>query len=1121
LLAAFAIAFLPCAARQVVPARSGYAPDVSRDDGGAAKALAGIVVPAGFKVELFAAEPHCANIVALDVDPFGRCYVVETFRLHGQVLDIRDHLDWREDDLACRTVADRIEMIRRHAGDKLADFRKESERVRLLLDRNRDGRVETSLVFADGFNEYADGLASGVLARKGDVWFTDIPNLWRLRDDDGDGVADEKELLSTGYGVHFNYTGHDLHGLRLGPDGRLYFSIGDRGLDVLTREGRHLALPDAGAVLRCELDGSDLELWHTGLRNPQELAFNDVGDLFTCDNNSDSGDKARLVHVVEGGETGWCTGFQWIEGPTPRGPWNAEKMWHPRNDESRAVQPAFIVPCVANLVSGPSGLTHDPGTCFPEKYRDHFFVCDFEGEPDNTRIVAFSVKPAGATYELASEENFVSRGIVATDCEFAADGCMYVSDWVRGWKLPKRGRVWRIFDPRTRASPIVAETRALLQQDLTRSEPLALMQWLGHADQRVRLEAELALAEHGDVDHLRTMALHARRPLARLHAIWGLGIVARRGGDRAEMAERAVAALLPLMHDGDAEVRAQSAKVVGEAADAGVAAAGALDGLVVLLADREARPRFFAALALGHLRDPRAIAPLVEMAGRNGDADLYLRHAAVLGLLGCASDDQLAAIGNDASPSIRRVALLAMRRRASPLLARFLGDPDRSLAVEAARAIHDTALAASTTSNPVLDALAQRIDHQDAIEPPLLLRSINANLRLGGRERAQRLAKVAAERADLPDAIRADALRALTDFDAPPPRDLVLGIFRPCTPPAREPVAAAALKPQLAALLSSSGDLLPEMAARFVERLQVDGFPDELRTLAADPHRGASVRVAALDALFAVGDPELRCAIEAALKSDEPKLRGAARDLLARFDPALALEILGGALETGATLEKQDAFTTLGAMSDPTSAAFLATWLDLLDAGKVAADVALDLLLAAEKRKGTPALAERLARHEAVRPKDDPLAPWRECELGGDAARGRKLFFERNDLQCLKCHRVGSEGAGEAGPDLAAIGGKKTPEYLLESIALPNRQIAEGFGNTIFVLTDGDLVSARRAGETPTHWLAVTADQGTIRIRKSAIASMRQGLSAMPEDLVQHIGRRELRDLVAYLASLR
>ena len=90
----------------------------------------------------------------------------------------------------------------------------------------------------------------------------------------------------------------------------------------------------------------------------------------------------------------------------------------------------------------------------------------------------------------------------------------------------------------------------------------------------------------------------------------------------------------------------------------------------------------------------------------------------------------------------------------------------------------------------------------------------------------------------------------------------------------------------------------------------------------------------------------------------------------------------------------------------------------------------------------------------------------------------------------------------------------------IESIVLPNRKISVGFTNTVFVLDDGDLVDGRIIGETATHWLVVTTDRGTVQIRKSAVTSMRQGLSAMPNDLVQRIGKRELRDLVAWLATL-
>src|SRR5262249_18439068 len=142
-----------------------------------------------------------------------------------------------------------------------------------------------------GFNDPAAGIGAGILARKYDVWYACIPWLWKLRDTDGDGRADLRTLLHQGYGVHVGFLGHDLHGLKFGPDGRLYFSVGDRGFNVTTIDGHKLTALDSGSVLRCNPDGTELEVIATGLRNPQELAFDEFGDLFTGDNNSDSGDR--------------------------------------------------------------------------------------------------------------------------------------------------------------------------------------------------------------------------------------------------------------------------------------------------------------------------------------------------------------------------------------------------------------------------------------------------------------------------------------------------------------------------------------------------------------------------------------------------------------------------------------------------------------------------------------------------------------------------------------------------------------------------------------------------------------------------------------------------------------
>ncbi len=255
-----------------------YSPAIAPASNEGEVAIRTFRVPAGLKVELFAAEPLLANPVAFSIDEQGRFYVAETFRLGAGVTDTRGHMNWLDDDLACRTVADRVAMYKKFLGKEFEQYKVEHERVRLVVDRGHDGKADSATVFADGFNDPAAGIGAGLLARKGEIWYACIPWLWKLRDTTGSGKAIERVLLHEGYGVHVGFLGHDLHGLRMGPDGKLYFSIGDRGFNVTTREGRQLAVPDTGSVLRCNLDGTELEVFATGLRNPQELAFDQFGN---------------------------------------------------------------------------------------------------------------------------------------------------------------------------------------------------------------------------------------------------------------------------------------------------------------------------------------------------------------------------------------------------------------------------------------------------------------------------------------------------------------------------------------------------------------------------------------------------------------------------------------------------------------------------------------------------------------------------------------------------------------------------------------------------------------------------------------------------------------------------
>ena len=99
------IAVLALAAPESAPSK--WKPHIEPASEEAELAIGQFRLPEGFKAELFAAEPRLANPVAFHIDEKGRFFVAETFRLHHGVLDIREVMDWLDDDTACRVVADR------------------------------------------------------------------------------------------------------------------------------------------------------------------------------------------------------------------------------------------------------------------------------------------------------------------------------------------------------------------------------------------------------------------------------------------------------------------------------------------------------------------------------------------------------------------------------------------------------------------------------------------------------------------------------------------------------------------------------------------------------------------------------------------------------------------------------------------------------------------------------------------------------------------------------------------------------------------------------------------------------------------------------------------------------
>jgi quinoprotein glucose dehydrogenase len=1100
-----------------------------------ARAAVTVEVPEGLELSLWAPDRLVTDPVAIDIDPRGTVYVASTSR-NNMPLDIRGHENWMATVHTLKTVDDlRKFYLREMAPERSAqngwipdlnqdgsrdirDLAVMKERVYRLQDTDGDGLADVSQVAFEGFNaDPAWDVAGGVMHHEGDLIVGVPPGVYRLHDSNGDGVLDRQTTISDGFNVHPAFGGHGISGVTLGPDGRLYWEVGDMGLHVVDRNKRAWSYPNQGAVLRSEIDGSGFEVFAAGIRNLQEFSFDEHGNLISVDNDGDhQGENERLVYLPYGSDSGWRSNWQYGKYTDPKNNrynvWMEEGVFKTRHPG----QTSHIVPPVAPWHAGPSGMVYNPGTALSDAWRNHFFVSSFPGAPNNARIYGFTLEENGAGFTMSSEKVLL-RGILTVGMKIGPDGALYLTDWITGWDSKNTGRLWKVDAPAAAGSAIRKEVQSLLIESFTARQTTDLTRLLAHADMRVRQKAQFELARRTDVPTLLAAASGSGPLVSRLHGIWGVAQVARRAPEHATR-------LSPLLTDSDSEVRAQAAKMLGD-----LRHAPAGPRLVAVLTDPAPRVRFFAAEALGRLAFKPAVAPLVTMLADNDGKDALLQHAGSLALASMGDAAALEGLATHASRGVRTAAVVALGRMRHAGVARFLSDADEQIVTDAARAVNDDGSIAAA-----VPALAALLGKTTFTNEPLLRRAINANLRVGSNEALARVSAFAAD-ASRPGKLRVEAAATLGVWLAPSPMDRVDGFYlaplelptgqSAGRSPVRDAVAARAAVQKLIDGIAAEGDKAPaDMKVALADaagRLDVKtAAPVLLAQLKADPSQ--PVRLASLRALQALQVGRMEELMQIALADKDAGVRRAALGILPGLAiPAAAkVQHLTALVKEGSTPEKQGALEVLGALKTPESRRALEGYLDDLTAGSLAPELRIDLLDAVQTDGSAP-LTGRLDAYQKARSADSLMTAFRDGLVrGGDARRGGQVAFQNPAAECTRCHAIFGRGA-DVGPELTRIGSTLTRDQLLDALIAPNARVAPGFGTVALTLRNGQRVDGTLRAETETDVAVLTgAPPVERRIPKADIAERTDPVSAMPP-LGLILKPREVRDLVEFLAMLK
>ena len=1073
----------------------------------------------GITLSLWASDSLAPDPVAISIDDEGRVYLTRTNRQKNSEFDIRGHRDWMIPSISLQTVEERRAFLhatfapeRSKENEWLADLNNdgshdwhdlavEKDEVWKLEDQSGDGIADISTRILSDFHDEVTDVAGGILVRDEDVFVTIGPDMWRLKDTNGDGVLDDKKSISHGYAVHIGFSGHGMSGATEGPDGKIYWQIGDIGANITTADGKKYAYPNEGILVRSEPDGSDFEVFASGIRNTHEFVFDEYGNIISSDNDGDHpGESERLVYIVDGSDQGWRSNWQYGKYVDPKNNnykvWMDEGLYKPRWEG----QAAYIIPPIVNFHNGPTGMVYNPGTALGSVWRNKFFLVEFVGNPSRSHIWAFSLKPKGASFDLAEDLDMVS-GILPTGIDFGPDGALYAADWINGWDTKNYGRVWKIdvSEDKNDLKEQRLETKRLMRLDYTSQTPEELSKNLYYGDMRIRQKAQFELVSRGDkgLEIFKAALAQRDNQLARVNAIWGVGQLTRKDKTTGKI-------LQDLLKDSDLEIVAQAAKTIGD-----VKFDEAGKDLLALLESNNPRTAFFAAQALGRIGLQEASKPLITLIEKNNDADHYIRHAAVTALARLGKDEPIAALANSPSRALRTAAVLVLRRLKSEKISVFLQDRDEYVVTEAARAIND-----DTSIEKALPALAAVLNEKRFTSEPLLRRSINACLRVGTEKEMDMLVAFA-KRTDVSGVLRGEALATLGVWASPSVLDRVDGRLRGKIE--RNPaLVKAKVKSMAGPFLQSTDPEILIATSKMISHLGIPEFNDSFAKI-EQQNQAPEVRSAMITVLHALKYDQIESVIKRGMDDKDESVRTVAVGLLNELN--ISKEKLPSTVEPifkkGTVAEQQQLLRVLGKMDVEKSEPVLDKLIDQLAAKKLPPAIALDLAEAVDSTHSE----KLIAKLQPLRASGSKTEGFLDALYGGNAGRAARYFRTNSTAQCVRCHSARGEG-GTVGPDLTHIGDKLSREELLRALIEPSARISPGYGSVKITLKDGQVISGILMEEEKDKLIVKTSDAEPVELKTSRIAKRENVTSAMPP-MGTLMTKREIRDMVEFLSSLK